>query len=1490
MYVRKTRIGWLLSLAAVCWLALSGCAGGQGGEDGGDGLDGDDGGLVCNSDDQCAEDEFCHGGVCRPEGWCDDSEDCGEGMLCNRMAHECVEAECLEDADCGPRQVCIEGRCWGICEGVECEPGERCNQDTGLCEPMSCTVGSQPCSSDADCSGDLHCDPISAGCTECPTGFFCNFHECFALQMECLDHSYCGSDERCNSETHRCEPFPDTCTSDDDCEPKYCNLYTHTCQDEIFDGSCTSDEECRIVYGEQYYCHPRLGNCVLPLDEGECYDTEDCGDEDLVCNPKDNTCVDRGTICVTDEDCLQSQICFNGSCIYQCENACDTNADCAGQELCRNGCCDMPCYSDYDCLSGETCVSGWCVEQITCVDDGYEDNDTSAAATVLPTPATGTPDDYPGLAACSRDDDWYAVVVPAGHVIMVDIFFSDSLGDVDMYLYDSPNGSSVDSSSSVSDDEMVVGEFVQVNTTYYVKVYGWSGAENTYDMRVTVMESPCADDDVFEDNDTWNTAAQLPLPAFEVPDEYPDLALCDDDWYEIDVPAGVLLRVTIEFEDDLGNLDMKLYEDPDGSYMDSSTGYGDQEVVVAQALVQTTFYVKVYSSGDENSYLMRVEHLQSLCVGDDNLEPNDGEATAVQMDLPDPGPDEYTSLVLCMDNEDWYGFSLQAGDGLRVELDFVDADGDIELELLDPNGETIDSSTSSSDGEEVEMVAAEIDGLYKARVYHYSGDDDVLQDYSMRVSYFPGGVDPSCVDDSFEPNDSSADASPLGMTLTGRVVCGGNTDWYALSLQAGERVEVNASYDLVLGETLVLALFDSDGASLLEEHQGQGGYARVAGSADSVTTFYLRASIDQPEMSSRMVYDLLVTRMPADCDDGVFEPNDEPAAATPVGPGDYAGAVLCDRDPDDEDWYAVDANSGERLFAGADFNPADGSLRLQLFEADGSTLLDAGSGIGAQRRVDSGRVLADTTLLLRVSHSGTLSGHMPYRMSVSLSPPIACADDGMEDNDTPGQAAPLLAGPEQLVLCHVDPDWFGVTLLARHRLLVSAVYDPLSAPLALRLTSADGSQTLAQSSTYSGTEQVDFIHVVDGDLRIEVSIPGAGESDRLGYELSMTIEDPVVCADDAAEPNNTQAEATPLTEPGSGPMVLCPSDTDFFVFNAVRRDRLTFTMVNVGGAGDADLYLFDADGEEIDRANQAGPADESIEYDVWYDGLLVLQVVPKDLLAFDIIDYHLDVVVDSFTPCDDDFLEPNDDTGQATVVTEMDFLPAGADYVLFIDQLEICNPGPVDWYALDLEEGVHVSCAVAFEVGKDIDIYLYAEDGTTLIDSAAGGSNPEMVDFEPDGVPATGRYYLEVRLYSSGTSSSYDLTVTSDTPFICRDQPYDDFEPNEIPAEADARQHLAAGAFEATLCGGEDDWYAVDALAGQTVTLTVTFDAASDIDLYLYDVDAATLVDSSEGLTGTEQVSFTLAQDGPVYALAYFNKHNPDLRAMYGIQVEVTDP
>ena len=112
------------------------------------------------------------------------------------------------------------------------------------------------------------------------------------------------------------------------------------------------------------------------------------------------------------------------------------------------------------------------------LDDAYEDNDTQETAAAL------EPGLHEGLQVTEGDDDWYAVEVCADGQLTATLRFVNADGDLDLALTDA-DGVIVAFSMTVEDVEEV-SVLANMDTTAYVRVYGWLAAANAYSLEVVV--------------------------------------------------------------------------------------------------------------------------------------------------------------------------------------------------------------------------------------------------------------------------------------------------------------------------------------------------------------------------------------------------------------------------------------------------------------------------------------------------------------------------------------------------------------------------------------------------------------------------------------------------------------------------------------------------------------------------------------------------------------------------------------------------------------------------------------------------------------------------------------------------------------------------------------------------------------------------------------------------------------------------------------------
>ena len=120
-------------------------------------------------------------------------------------------------------------------------------------------------------------------------------------------------------------------------------------------------------------------------------------------------------------------------------------------------------------------------------DDSFEDNDSCAAAISAPIGVT------PGLWASNQDRDFWSFTVQPGEAVDAQIFFSDSVADLDMILWDAagPCGGGFGSGElaagfSQTDNERIIWSNTgSMARTLVLEVYAFSNSDcNNYDLSI----------------------------------------------------------------------------------------------------------------------------------------------------------------------------------------------------------------------------------------------------------------------------------------------------------------------------------------------------------------------------------------------------------------------------------------------------------------------------------------------------------------------------------------------------------------------------------------------------------------------------------------------------------------------------------------------------------------------------------------------------------------------------------------------------------------------------------------------------------------------------------------------------------------------------------------------------------------------------------------------------------------------------------------------
>ncbi|MCW9681315.1 PPC domain-containing protein, partial [Dolichospermum planctonicum UHCC 0167] len=230
--------------------------------------------------------------------------------------------------------------------------------------------------------------------------------------------------------------------------------------------------------------------------------------------------------------------------------------------------------------------------------DQFEPNNTQSAAASLGSVSQS----WSNLTIdSSSDEDWFKITLldTGTSSNYVKINFLNSSGDIDLVLYQA-DGTDISDSTGTGDEELISLEELAAGD-YFVQVYGYDGATNTYSLQTSL---PTGDE--FEPNNTQSAAASLG----SVSQSWSNLTIdssSDEDWFKITLlDTGTSSNyVKINFLNSSGDIDLKLYQ-ADGTYITGSVGTGDEELISLEELAAGDYFVQVYGhDGATNTYSLQ---------------------------------------------------------------------------------------------------------------------------------------------------------------------------------------------------------------------------------------------------------------------------------------------------------------------------------------------------------------------------------------------------------------------------------------------------------------------------------------------------------------------------------------------------------------------------------------------------------------------------------------------------------------------------------------------------------------------------------------------------------------------------------------------------------------------------------------------------------------------------------------------------------------------
>ena len=372
----------------------------------------------------------------------------------------------------------------------------------------------------------------------------------------------------------------------------------------------------------------------------------------------------------------------------------------------------------------------------------------------------------------------------------------------------------------------------------------------------------------------------------------------------------------------------------------------------------------------------------------------------------------YSGLTICEDDADYYSVFVNSGDNILTELSFDNAEGDIDLFLLDSNLTEVAASTTIFDTETIDYYAL-TSGLYfiGVNLYEEAGEtigntyDMVIDSYTMTP----------CLPDQLEENDDISSPSPLTPgAFPNLSACPEDEDWYTISLNEAEKINIDVAFNHLLGD-IDIYFFSQNGtlistSTTLTDNESIEFVPPVSGNYIFKIHMLTEGGLD---FGNAYSLEIITEQLPI-CPEDQFEPNDSLEESTTTEPGSYTGLNSCN-----DDWYHLEVKRTQTLQVDLQFTHQQGDLDAELYSPDGTVVVTSNSVTDTEtitHTADQDGKYA-WKIILR-SDSGS-TGNL-YQMDVALSELPDEVDTGNVDTGMP-TSPPTSATPPVKEGCNTIP-------------------------------------------------------------------------------------------------------------------------------------------------------------------------------------------------------------------------------------------------------------------------------------------------------------------------------------------------------------------------------------------------------------------------------------------------------------------------------------
>ena len=567
---------------------------------------------------------------------------------------------------------------------------------------------------------------------------------------------------------------------------------------------------------------------------------------------------------------------------------------------------------------------------------------------------------------------------------------------------------------------------------------------------------------------------------------------------------------------------------------------------------------------------------------------------------------------------------------------------------------------------------------------------------------------------------------------------------------------------------------------------------------------------------------------PGACGDDEYEENDTFGSAAALG--DVAGGVQLDATVcgNDEDLFRFEAWPGCEIYG-----IVSGSRETLMLELIGPTGVSV-DVTGPAEETDLDRFVDEQgEYRMRVFQEGGFETSYTLYLETICVDALRCPDDdGLEPNDNLGQATALTSGTRvHGIACDQDLDHFGWS--TRPACIVSLLTtwaDTGASWLEVTVADRDGATDWVAAAERPrpgilGDRESRFLQFMTNEQTADgrVLVAGRGDDPATLYDVRLDVFCPgqLNCPDnDALEPNDDLATATPVGIYSTTGGMLCGGDVDIFSVQAPAGCELMAELGHHDFDADVTLRVLDAAGDTLAESHTGGLT-ERVQLPVEISAAYAIEIRGGGELETAYV-LNVDVACPRGNLCGadaPDAYEPNNRLPRAVP------LPLGEAV-----SAHMC-PADRDFYRIEAPEGAGDRCLLEADVIFDqaagnLDLSVLAVEPDLLDDrqtvtvaqSRSATSNEHVLTSTQAGL----LYYLVVDQFY-GNSVPYTLWADLRCPDATACPDDDGHEPNDRQAEATRLGPVDQSV--GVLCDDNVDYFAVDARAGCRLMAQLEHDA-----------------------------------------------------------------